>query len=258
MFPKKFKKECVSCGKIGFFMNKEHLFPVWLIKKTKTYKTGIKWNNEKYIPALRCTVPLCKGCNEEFGRELEKPVSIIFKDIENGKGVSENEIDLLIRWLWKITGLHWSLNHPEDIYTKRYTIKERVLRPINNIRSDLVFAISLIKEIDPKYGDLPMGIDSTNQIDAIFASGVFSKIAIIVSLKCFEEFIPDNFSMFYLNDKPGPTANTKLFFPKVGFRNDAEAVGITKITSYYLSRKHDSLAIDLQSKKNRADRKKSV
>lgn len=247
MIFKNFKKECAACGKINFLRRKEHLFPTWLILRTKTHKTGIKWAGGKNIPALRCTIPLCWSCNKEFGKKLEKPVSRIFEDLENGKGLSENEIELLIRWLWKITGLHWVFNHPGGTYTARYTVKERILKPIDKIRGRLVFAASLIETIEPAYKDLPMGIDSINQIDAIFASGVFSKIAILVSLKDFEELIPNYFSKFYLNEKPDLAANAKLFFPKVGFKNCVEAVGITKEISKPLSFAHDYLAITLQN-----------
>ena len=199
----------------------------------------------KRISAKSCTVPLCEICNKEFGEKLETSVSKIFKDLESNKGLSENEIELLIHWLWKITGLGWVLNHPKGTYTKRYTVKERSLKRIDNIRVRLVFAVSLIKTIDPKYGDLPMGVDSTNQIDAIFASGVFSKIVMIVSLKDFEKLIPDNLSKFYLNEKFEPTSNAKLFFPKVGFKDDVEAVSIIIKISNILSLLHDFLAIEL-------------
>jgi len=240
------KERCAGCGRTKFRVTKEHLFPKWLIIRTKTDKTRIRWINNKHITASKCTIPLCERCNYDFGEKLEKPVSKIFTHLEEGKGISETEAELLIRWLWKITGLFWVWMHPKGRYTQIYSVRERVLRPIDKIRQNLVLGISLIQNIDPEYGDLPMGIDSTNEIDAIFASGVFSKIALMVSLNIFEKYIPDCFfTKIHLHRKPNPAPEAKLFYPKTGFKDDTEAVHYTKVISDILSIKHDELALKL-------------
>jgi len=247
MVKKKIISKCPGCGEKNKKSNKEHLWPEWLIKLTGANKIGIKWAG-KYIPASACTIPLCEECNKEFGQVLEGPVSRIFNELESGEGLSENEIELLIRWLWKITGLAWASQNPDKKYTEIYTVKERVLRPIDKIRGTLIFAASLIKEISPKYKGSPMGIDSINEIDAIFASGVFSKTALLVTLEEFEDLIPSHFSKFHLNERSGATSDAKLFYPKTGFADCTEAVVITKAISIPLSIEHDLLALYLRKK----------
>lgn len=71
--------------------------------------------------------------------------------------------------------------HPGVPYTPRYSLKERVPRPIDGMRSEMTIAISLAEKINPNYGgQAAMGFDSTNEVDAIFASGVFCRLAIMV------------------------------------------------------------------------------
>lgn len=235
------KNACIGCGQIGEKITKEHLFPRWLIKKTGTDKTGIKWRNRKRIPASAATIPLCKKCNEEFGTELEGTIARIFDDLESNKGISDQEAELLIRWLWKFEGLFWLINSPNKIYTRNYTLKERILRPIDSIRSELILAISLIKGIDPQYGDAPMGIDSYNVKNAIFVAGVFSKVALMVLLRDFSDLVPKNYSLYLLSSKKNQLSNTKLFYPKIGFENDTEAVVVSVIASKKLSLLHDGI-----------------
>ena len=173
---------------------------------------------------------------------LEEPVSRIFDDLESGKGISENEAELLIRWLWKITGLGWIAAHPDGTYTEKYTLRERVLNPIDEVRENLLFAVSLVERISSKFNDLPMGVDSRNDIDAIFASGVFSKIAMLVTWKRFDEFVPDNFSKMFLSRKADSSSNAKLFYPKIGFEDDIQSIGKMWLLSDFLSARHDEVA----------------
>ena len=241
-----FKKVCAGCGQMDNKMNKEHLFPQWLIERTGTNKTGIRWVGGQSIPAKAATIPLCEKCNHEFGRALESPVSQIFNNLESHRGISDHEAELLIRWLWKFEGLCWTFLNPTGVYTKNFTLKQRILLPISDIRGDLVLAISLIKEIDPTYGDAPMGIDSFNVRNAIFVAGVFSRIAVMVLLKDFIEMVPDNFSLYNLATKRNELSYAKLFYPKIGFENDTEAVNITQVIGKRLSVLHDEVYVYLK------------
>lgn len=243
------KEKCVGCNKKKVVFTKEHVFPKWLINKTSTDKTGIKWlDNSRKIPASSCTLPLCEDCNSKFGQKLEQPVSNIFDDLENGIPISDIEAELLVRWGWKTYGMFWMALKGDDwIYTEKYNLRERVLSPIDKIRKDIVLAVSRIEEIDPFYGDAPMGIDSHNLIDAVFFSGVFNKIAIIISLREFQYMIPNNFSIYNLKDLRIMNNSQKEFLPKIGFKDDTEAVGITKRISFFMSRYHDIKAMKLQS-----------
>ena len=234
------KKKCAACEREGVKMNKEHLFPKWLILKTNTHNTGIRWGDKRKIPALKATLPLCQECNSLFGKELEAPVSKLFDEIEKQKGISDLDAELLIRWLWKIYGLAWVAAHPHDKYTSIYTIKERVLRPIDFIRENLVLAVSLIEALHPESIDWPMGVDSNTSKDAIFVSGVFSKIALMVLLDPFAYLVPKHFSLYHLAPKREKSSKGKLFYPKIGFVDDLEAVSVTRMASIPIAKEHDN------------------
>lgn len=178
---------------------------------------------------------------------MEKPISKIFNDLEDNKGVSDNEAELIVRWMWKTVGIAWCFTHPFIDYTHTYNLKERSLYPINNMRGSIILAISLIRGIDPSFGDLPMGFDSSNEIDCVFCSGVFSKIAIIVSLNCFYDEILQVYDIYELLPNRKNFGDMKVFFPKIGFRTCSEAVYVTKTLSDKLSKLHDNLALELQS-----------
>lgn len=239
---KRFKHKCAACGRISQKMSKEHFWPKWLIKRTGTNKTKVRWGDNKINP-MSATIPLCQECNKDLGDGLEAPIAIVFQDLEQGNGINDREAELLIRWLWKQAGLGWIIENPQGIYTANHTLKDRVLRPIDNIRGALALAIGRIEEIDPYYGDAPMGLDSDTNYDAIFVAGVFSKLALMVVLSPFMAMIPGNFSQYSLASKPDELSGAKLFYPKVGFQTCTEAVGITKRIAITLSKRHDAIAL---------------
>jgi uncharacterized membrane protein len=234
-------KACPGCNKVGKKMNKEHFFPEWLIERSGVDRTGIEWIGNKKISARAGTIPLCVDCNTLFGKHLESQVSRIFLDLESGKGLSDSEAELLVRWLWKFEGLYWILAHPGLSYTPKYSLAERILRPIDEIRGSLVLAIGLIDRIDSTYGDKPMGIDSVNEHNAIFVAGVFLSVAIMVLHEGFSDLVPPEFSLYHLANKGDPQAGAKLFYPKVGFKDCTEAVVKTKLIARVLSAQHDAI-----------------
>jgi hypothetical protein len=229
-------------------MNREHLFPEWLIRRTNTHVTGIKWAAGRRVSALSATLPLCIECNADFGRELESPVSVLFDDIEEGSGISDIEAELVIRWLWKIKGLAWIAAHPQYQYTRTYTLRDRVLRAIDVVRGQLILALALIRNVEPVHGDLPMGIDAVTEHDAIFVSGVFSRVAMIVSLCGFEHLIPQEFSRYRLAPQRSDDGVAKLFYPAASFDTDSEAVAVTREASVRLSEAHDAHAVALAAR----------
>lgn len=240
-----FKNRCVGCSRLGLKMTKEHIFPRWLIERSGTAMTGIRWLGRR-IPARAATIPLCAECNTDFGKILEVPVSQIFNDLESDRGLSDAEAEILVRWLWKFEGLAWIFNNPDGIYTRKYTLAERVLRPIDEIRGELLLTIGMIDKIDSSFGDAPIGIDSYNLHNAIFVAGVFLKVAIMVLLRDFAPMVPPEFSQYHLAEKPGELVNAKLFYPKVGFCNDIEAVTKTFLVAKTLSSLHDDVYIKLK------------
>jgi len=84
-----------------------------------------------------------------------------------------------------------------------------------------------------------MGIDSKTALDAVFVSGVFSKIALMVLFDPFISMLPTNFSCYHLSSKMDSTSDAKLFFPNAGFADDVEAVGVTYIASKPIAKAHD-------------------
>jgi len=237
--PKKFKRLCVACGTVDPRINKEHFWPEWLIARTGTYRTSVRFTDTKRINPRALVVPLCVRCNTDFGRELEAPVSRIFSDLETGRGLADVEAELLIRWLWKFEGLAWSFAHPYNRYTQRYTLRERVLQPIDEIRPNLTLAISLAETISPRFRDAPMGLDSWNEANAIFVAGVFSRVALMVLESQFATEVPRQFSTYRLADRNAPDRNTKLFYPQTGFPDCTQAVRVTRDIALYLSHAHD-------------------
>jgi hypothetical protein len=173
----------------------------------------------------------------------------ILDDIEAGRGLSDNEAELVVRWLWKVEGLLWHISNPTHNYSHVYTLRERVLRPLDGIRAHLILAIAMCEGLDPSYGDAPMGIDSHGEVEGVFVSGVFSRTAIMVVLAPFAELIPDEFSTYrLLPTRGGPTADARLFFPKTTFPTDTELVGVTWQCSPRLTAAHEAYAYQLQAK----------
>ena len=224
-------------------MNKEHVFPEWLVLRTGTHKTGIRWGPKANVSALSVTLPLCIKCNKDFGRELEAPTSRLFDDIEQDRGLSDDEAELLIRWMWRITGLSWIACNPGIGYTRSRNLRERVLLPIDALRGRLTLGVAVIAGRHPNSKDWPMGVDSDTKYDAIFASGVFSRIAMMVVLEPFGHLIPPQFGKFRLAPKRDSLHAGKLFYPPTSFKDDVEAVGLTVMASSLLSRAHDELAV---------------
>jgi len=241
------KIKCIGCERKGVKFNQEHVFPRWLILKTGTDKTGIKWFGGKNIPALSCTIPLCKQCNDLFGQKLEVPVSKIFNKLESDKGINDHECEILTRWLWKLEGIFWHIGNSQGKkYTGIYTLSQRVLNPIDQIRGRLVLAVSRFNEDKKTHKDLPMGVDSRNELSAIFVSGVFSKLAMLVTLDDFIDFIPNNFTCYKLKNKLDMSDKDIVLAPKIGFKNGIDAIKTTIDCSITLSRLHDQFGTMLK------------
>jgi hypothetical protein len=202
----------------------------------------------KRIPADQATLPLCTQCNTDFGEQLEVPMSGILDDNEDGNGISDHEAEIIVRWLWKVEGLLWHISNPTSAYSPKYTLRERVLSPLDSIRGHLILAIALCETIDPTYGDSPMGIDSHGRVDGVFVSGVFSQTAMMVVLDAFSDLIPRQFSIYrLLADRGIVTSRAKLFFPRTTFPSDTELVGVTYTSSLPLTAAHEAFATHLHT-----------
>lgn len=159
------KLRCLGCDRASPRMTKEHFFPKWLIeyadgrRKGVTWpqKAGFDWTNRENVNPDKAVVPLCPECNGDLGRTLESPVAEIFRALESESGLSDNDAELLVRWLWKFEGLQWGIfrNPNNDEYTDLYSLRERVTtsRAFNEIRSELVLAVALARSNDPGHED---------------------------------------------------------------------------------------------------------
>ncbi|HRN97365.1 MAG TPA: hypothetical protein PLZ58_02890 [Candidatus Saccharibacteria bacterium] len=197
------------------------------------------WLSDRMIPALSAKIPICTKCNDLFGNKLEGPVRGIFDKIEAGLGITDYQAEILIRWMWKFEGMFWQMRNGVTGFSDGRTLRSRVLDDLGEIRHQLILAIARIESIDQNHGDLPMGIDSYNKHSAVFVSGVFSKLAIIVSLEKYSNHIPANFSKYRLLEKRRPGTTVTAFKPGIGFQDDNAAVDITRNVSPELSRLHD-------------------
>lgn len=237
------KVRCIGCERVTKDITQEHYWPKWLAKRANLGSTGVQWIGGEYVGAGAATVPLCGQCNHALGAELEGPVSNIFISMEAGEGLTDKEAEYLVRWLWKFEGLAWMLHHPDQRYSQRWTVRERVLGDaINSIRSILTLGVSFIYKNDEDFDDLPVGIDSgIGGQNSIFVSGVFCKTAIMVTLRDFAYLIPPQFSRYefpIVEDGSGK----KRFFPKTGFQTSSEAIEVTKAQSIRLTLVHEHWA----------------
>jgi hypothetical protein len=239
------KLRCIGCDRVGREMTKEHVWPKWLIDRAGLKAEPVRWLDGKLISASSATIPLCAECNHTFGGALEEPVSRIFDDMEGGKGITDREAELLVRWLWKFEGLFWGaeyFGHPHLRYSELWTMRERVLGPsMEKIRPALTLALSLIESNDEGHTAWPVGIDSgITAFNGIFVSGVFCRTAMMVLLDNFAEFVPENFGLYQMARTPDAT-DTKVFMPPIGFKTARDAIQATGIASQRLAQEHNEL-----------------
>lgn len=242
------KLRCLACERTGQEMTKEHFWPKWLIKHTQAkevwHTSSTKLNPEAV------TIPLCKICNNDFGAKLEAPVKKAFEELESGKGLSDLQAELLARWLWKFEGLMWcaeNFDKHESTYSTHWTLKQRILdAPAFEIRPILTLGISLIQKRSPEKDEWPMGIDSTiTDRNCLFVSGVFSKVAIIITLSDYKHKVPSEFSLYDFGETP-IDRDAKVFFPSEGFEFTDIAVQKTQEVSFILNVLHESWAENLE------------
>lgn len=248
---------CVACQKNGIG-SKEHVFPDWLINRTKTHLTGIKWVNGSDVNPKNATLPLCARCNKDFGSTLESPVSQLFNRIESGKGLNDFEAELIIKWIWKIQKMFVLHNYKGSKIRLKGTLRDLLLKPIGKPRERLTLCIGIFED-NEGYVDLPMGLDIETYFSGILCGGVFSRLAIIVTHSNFIQDIPYQYTKHTLEKKRGAKDEFNYILPIVEFKNGTEAVGVTKITCQDLLIHHEnqtlkqllSLGIDKLKKSSR-------
>ena len=102
-------------------------------------------------------------------------------------------------------GFQWSLYASSDRrYTEKWTLRDRITQPhaFAEIRSRLLFAITVCHANDPGFDDWPLGIDPPPGEDAISMSGVFHRVAIVTCLVTSRMDIPDVFGKYAFGTAP--------------------------------------------------------
>ncbi len=256
---------CAGCDRTGQRMTNEHFFPAWLIEYahvrrdgiTWPQKVGLEWIEKSNVNPEKAVVPLCKQCNNVFGNELESPAAVIFRALEREESISDNDAELLVRWLWKFEGLQWSIfrDHNTEKYSRIYTLRERVAtsRAFNEIRPELVVAIALARTNDEGYDDWPLGLDTPVGENAITMSGVFRRVALIVSFKRFADAIHPAFGKYAFGHPPADR-NAKIFCPPCSFTTARAVVTATQESSMALAVLHDALGHEMKEQYAEADK----
>lgn len=106
-------KFCVFCGQRPHNKTKEHVLPLWLIKRTgdpnRTVQIGFPWVGQKPKREFafdQLQFPACHACNESFGQNLENRAKVVIERLLGRQSVKESELDTLLDWLDKVrTGL---------------------------------------------------------------------------------------------------------------------------------------------------------
>jgi hypothetical protein len=244
------KLRCLGCDRANSRVTKEHFFPKWLIEYadvrrngvTWPQKSGFDWTDKQNVNPDKAVVPLCDECNNAFGTVLEGPVAGIFRALERGEGISDTDAELLVRWLWKFEGLQWGIFRDPNTenYTGIFTLRERVTasRAFDEVGSHLVLAVALARANDPGYDDWPMGLDTPVGENAITMSGVFRRVALIVSLDQFADGIHPAFGQYAFGSQP-TDRNAKVFFPPCSFLTARGAISATQECAIPLLALHD-------------------
>lgn len=225
-------------------MTQEHFFPKWLTEHADVHREGISWLGMEGVSPDKATIPLCDECNNLFGTVLEGPVSAVFRVLDAEQPISDEQAELLVRWMWKFEGLQWYMHaQPEHVYTQKYCLRDRVTRsePFAEIRQRLLLAIATCHANDPGFDDWPLGLDTPPGENAITMSGVFKRVAIITSLADFADQIPDVYGKYMFG--PVPADRTKpVFSPPCSFPFAKGAIETTKMTAAKLSVAHAELS----------------
>jgi hypothetical protein len=99
------------CGKSPKKVTKEHIIPRWLIELTgdpnRTAVLGPFRNTKtreletKYFAFDQFAFPACEACNQRYST-LEGQARVVMQEILNARGISSQEIGIILTWLDKV------------------------------------------------------------------------------------------------------------------------------------------------------------
>lgn len=244
-----YKEKCIFCEEKNQKMNKEHIFPQWLLKMTSNTKEPLNWIYGT-VSADKLVVPLCVECNSLLSVEIETPMSNVLKRIENGQGFNDAEAELIIRWLWKMKGMfYWSHCYDGWEYSS-FRMKDHILGEITKPRSRISIGVSLASKNEKGY--IPIGLCDMTLYSNMFVSGVFSRTSFIVFYTDLIKYIDQEiWTVHTLSDVPNILNDKKKFYPKTSFSTGVEACYDTRIKAgknSTLFKEHEKKAIKARLK----------
>jgi len=196
--PNDFRERCLGCG-LHSPDTKEHVYPVWLLKETKTWNYPIGWISGKKIPGKNCVFPICNDCNQIFNDMLEGPFHKIFKKIKEKGSINDYEAEIVIRWMWKTTQLFYMISQKRENVAWSTNVREKSTSPIERPRSRISLALALTKDnIENKAGAEPLGLDVLPKYSVVLSAGVFSNISIITFYSKYRNLIPNEYDVHTL------------------------------------------------------------
>lgn len=236
--PQNLRKRCLVCN-----LNKpdsdEHVFPLWMQKITNTVNKKIRWITDEKITGSSCIFPICTSCNKELNEGIEKPFQVIFEKLKKGKKISDTEVEIMVRWMWKVTQMFWLYGQNKGYYYWHYSLKDRCLKPIDGPRNRISIAIAkTIKNIKTNNME-PMGLDVLADYDSVLAAGVFSTISIIVFRTDYSYLIPDKYFVYTLQQSPKTKIKDGYAIAKKSFTDSGEAIYVTTKTAQKLLPLHE-------------------
>lgn len=240
--PYNFRKRCLVCNKNKPNTN-EHVFPKWMMKLTNSLNAPIAWFSEKPILGRNCKFPICGDCNKSFNEELEKPFQPIFQKIKNGVPITDQEVEITVRWMWKITQLFYLIFYKNGDVLWSKTLREKCLNAVEHPRYRISLALALtINDVANGKEVEPLGLDVFPLYDTLLSAGVFSNVSIITFNSYYRNFIPPEYAIYTLGTNNN---NEGVLIANPSFKNSNAAILKTIVTANKLLPLHDAMALDL-------------
>lgn len=242
--PNDFRNRCVACG-LCPPDTKEHVYPKWLLKETKTWNYPINWISGKKNLGKNCVFPICESCNKAFNEELEKPFHRIFRKLKSGKAITDKEAETVIRWLWKLTQLFYVMSQKREQIAWSTNVRLKTTNPIEKPRYRVSVALALTKrKVENKDGVEPLGLDVLPQYNVLLSAGVFSNVSIITFDSRYKSLIPEEYTIHTL--LPEPVNNNKVqIVIKRSFSDSYAAINTTIEVANRLLPLHERDSLDL-------------
>jgi len=239
------KLRCLACERVGQPMNKEHIWPRWVVARANAQKDAFNWIAGSAAPG-KATVPLCVDCNSHLGTTIEGPVGQAFDALEQGLGLTGVQCALLVRWLWKFEGLFWRWEHPDGKYSDLWTVRERVCEDaaIRSVANNLSLAIGLIVEPGDD-GVWPVGLDSPLSDQGICVAGVFGRVALASSFTGIAHQYFTGLDVVDLSQER-ILSNEIIFSPSTRFQTGPHAVQYMKIAAPLACNAHQEVMREIE------------